>query len=152
MECTSKNGNLLINVGPNARGKIPKQEVQILNELGEWMDEYGESIYECGMSVLSKPEWGRYTQKGNTIYAHIFERGIGYINFDNMNGKVGYSYHVADYAEIELSVPWNAKAFKNDLFFKPASARLPNEVDTVIALMLDEGKVKESQKEGENYD
>lgn len=152
VECTSKNGNLLINVGPNARGKIPKQEIEILNDLGEWMDEYGESIYECGMSILSKPEWGRYTQKGDTIYAHIFERGIGYINFNDMNGKVGYSYHVSDYAEIELSVPWNAKAFKNDLFYKPASARLPNEIDTVIALTLNEGKVKESQKEGENYD
>jgi len=42
------------------------------------MDEKnGESIYGCGISKLEKPDWGRYTQKGDIIYAHVYETPLG---------------------------------------------------------------------------
>ncbi len=37
---------------------------------------------------LPKPEWGRYTQQGNRLYAHIYERGIGPINFRGLSGRI----------------------------------------------------------------
>ena len=45
VECVSKGGNLLLNVGPDAKGRIPKESVKILEEVGEWMDENSKSIY-----------------------------------------------------------------------------------------------------------
>ncbi len=77
VECVSKGGNMLINVGPNADGEIPEKSVCVLNEIGTWLRMNGESIYGCGYAGLSKPEYGRITRKDNTYYYHIFETPIG---------------------------------------------------------------------------
>ncbi len=37
VECVSKGGNLLLNVGPDAKGNIPPESIKILKEVGEWM-------------------------------------------------------------------------------------------------------------------
>ena len=65
-----------LNVG-RMQGKYPKESVQILTEVGKWMEKNRESIYGCGISRLEKPDWGRYTQKGNTVYAHVYETPLG---------------------------------------------------------------------------
>lgn len=41
----SKNGNLLLNVGPRSDGTIPEEEQQILREVGSWLKLNGEAIY-----------------------------------------------------------------------------------------------------------
>lgn len=68
VECVSKGGNLLLNVGPNARGEIPEESVAILKEVGAWMKKNKKSIYGCGYAELPKPEWGRYTRRGGTCF------------------------------------------------------------------------------------
>ena len=45
VECVSKNGNLILNVGPEASGKIPEESVRILESVGEWMRANSKSIY-----------------------------------------------------------------------------------------------------------
>ena len=35
-----------------------------------------------------KPEWGRYTQNGKKLYAHIFEESIGAVNLEGLGGKI----------------------------------------------------------------
>ena len=45
VDIVSKNGMLLINVGPKADGTITMEETAVLNELGEWMKINGEGIY-----------------------------------------------------------------------------------------------------------
>jgi alpha-L-fucosidase len=45
VDIVSKNGNLLLNVGPRADGTIPDVQVQLLRGLGEWLGTYGEAIY-----------------------------------------------------------------------------------------------------------
>lgn len=77
VECVSKSGNMILNVGPDAKGRIPKEELQVLAEIGEWMKENGESIYGCEEAGIERPEWGRYTRRGNTLYAHLTEPPIG---------------------------------------------------------------------------
>ena len=46
VDIVSKNGCLLLNVGPKADGTICEEEVKILEEIGEWMDVNGEAIYD----------------------------------------------------------------------------------------------------------
>lgn len=46
VDIVSKNGVLLLNVGPDYRGKIPPQSVAILKELGAWLEVNGRGIYE----------------------------------------------------------------------------------------------------------
>ena len=64
VECVSKNGNMLLNVGPDARGRIPDESVAILKQIGKWMSKNSDSIYGCGSAGMLKPEWGWYTAKG----------------------------------------------------------------------------------------
>ena len=77
IECVSKGGNLLLNVGPDAKGRIPKESLEGLKEIGEWMDRNSPSIYGCGYAGLPRPEFGRVTRNGNKLYFHIIEPTIG---------------------------------------------------------------------------
>ena len=136
VDCVSKGGNLLLNVGPNAKGQIPKESVEILKQIGRWMDDNGESVYGCGKAELPKPEWGRYTQKGKTLYAHVYDSTNSVLRFDGLEGKIKYARLVCDASELPLHTPWNANMFSGDAFVDVASATLPDEIDTVIKLEL----------------
>lgn len=136
VECVSKRGNLLLNVGPDARGRIPQPSLDILAEVGRWMDANGKSIYGCGPSDLPKPEWGRYTQNGKYLYAHIFDRGIGPINFRGMKGKIKRARLLADGTEIKVETPWMAHEYTDDAFITFGGASLPDDIDTVVELEL----------------
>jgi len=137
VECVSKNGNMLLNVGPNAKGEIPVESERILAEVGEWMRQNGSSIYGCGNAELTKPEWGRYTQQGNRLYAHIYERGIGPINFRGLNGKINQARLLADGSELKLEKSWVTADYTQDAFINFPTSRLPDEVDTVVELELE---------------
>ncbi|TCP30827.1 alpha-L-fucosidase [Scopulibacillus darangshiensis] len=139
VECVSKNGNMLLNVGPNAKGDIPEESLDILEAVGKWMRQNGESIYGCGASFLSKPEWGRYTQKGNYLYAHVYDRGIGPIYFQGLKGKIKRARLLADGSELKVQTPWMAEQYSdiaNGAFIDLPGAELPDEWDTVIELEL----------------
>lgn len=45
VDIVSKNGALLLNIGPRADGTIPEEEEQILLEIGHWLHVNGEAIY-----------------------------------------------------------------------------------------------------------
>ena len=77
VECVSKGGNLLLNVGPDARGNIPEESIERLAEIGKWMKKNGESIYGCGKAGIEKPDFGRVTRHGNHLYFHVYEIPLG---------------------------------------------------------------------------
>jgi alpha-L-fucosidase len=136
VECVSKGGNLLLNVGPTAKGEIPTECLDILAEVGVWMQRNGASIYGSGNAGMEKPEWGRWTCKANRLYAHILDRGIGPVNLRGLEGKVRYARLLADDSEIRLDRPWNVEEYPNDAFVTFRSAALPDEMDTVVELVL----------------
>ncbi|CAM3901680.1 alpha-L-fucosidase [Lederbergia lenta] len=139
VECVSKNGNLLLNVGPDAKGIIPEESLDILAEVGKWMKRNGDSIYGCKAAELTKPEWGRYTQNGNKLYAHVFDRGIGPIYFAGLRGKIKKARLLSDGSELKVQTPWMAEQYSDiegGAFITLPGARLPDESDTVIELEL----------------
>ncbi|MCJ8012078.1 alpha-L-fucosidase [Paenibacillus sp. KQZ6P-2] len=73
IDVVSKNGNLVINVGPTATGEWDPVSEEILLEVGEWLNINGDSIYGAGASPTAKPSWGRCTLKGQTLYLHLFD-------------------------------------------------------------------------------
>ena len=124
VECVSKGGNLLLNVGPDAKGRIPKESVKILEEVGEWMDENSKSIYGCGYAGIDKPEWGRYTR---------------------IHGKIKRLRRISDNSEVRLTNYWNLKEYsQNQFFFLNAdtcdSYPLPDPRDTVVEVTLEENE------------
>lgn len=64
VECVSKNGNMLLNVGPNAKGEIPKESLDILKEVGVWMKENSDSIYGCGHFGVPEARMGTPDPEG----------------------------------------------------------------------------------------
>lgn len=142
VECVSKNGNMLLNVGPDAKGEIPLESREILAEIGSWMRANNESIHGCGVSEIAKPEWGRYTQKGNKLYAHIFEESVGPINLKGLAGKVKKARLLSDHSEVVLIRPWNTSEFPQDAFINFGTPEhhtypLPDEINTVVELELE---------------
>lgn len=136
VECVSKNGNLLLNVGPNALGEFPDEAVTVLSQIGRWMKKNSESIYGCGASDLPKPDWGYFTQKGTTLYAHIFEPPVGLVPLRGLARKVKKARLLADGSEVRIiHEPWNMKDRLEDAFLEIPSC-LYNEYDTVVELEL----------------
>lgn len=71
----SRNGNYLLNVGPNALGVIPEEAASNLRAAGEWIQKHQESIYETtGSPFPWNFNWGYITQKPNKLYIHVFNR------------------------------------------------------------------------------
>jgi alpha-L-fucosidase len=64
-------GNLLFNVGPNAEGVIEPEQVARLKEMGNWLSQYGQSVYGTRGGPFKPTDWGVSTRKGNKIYLHI---------------------------------------------------------------------------------
>ncbi len=76
VDIVSKNGNLLLDVGPEADGTIPPVQMERLKALGTWLKQNGEAIYDTtpwtratGHSVEGNDL--RFTRKGNDLYAII---------------------------------------------------------------------------------
>ena len=74
VDVVSKNGNLLLNVGPMADGTIPELQCERLEGLGAWLDVNGEAIYGTRPWVEAEGTTNegipvRFTQKGDVIYA-----------------------------------------------------------------------------------
>lgn len=94
IDIVSKNGCMLLNVGPKADGTIPKDQQKILQEIGSWLKMNGEAIYDTrcykvfgeGPTEVSEGYMSerkkdkafsekdiRFTTKGNTLYAFILK-------------------------------------------------------------------------------
>ena len=49
VDIVSKNGNLLLNVGPKADGTISEEDTAVLRGIGKWMKVNGEAIYDSSV-------------------------------------------------------------------------------------------------------
>jgi alpha-L-fucosidase len=68
-DITSKNGNLLLNIGPKPDGSISDIQMDRLNHLGEWLHVNGEGIFDSQPWVkASSSEDVRFTRKGDNLY------------------------------------------------------------------------------------
>jgi alpha-L-fucosidase len=75
VDIVSKNGNLLLNVGPKPDGTISVPQLARLRALGRWLDVNGEAIFgtrpwgDAEGILRSDPTGVRFTHKSNTVYA-----------------------------------------------------------------------------------
>src|SRR5690606_35588358 len=102
VDSVSKNGNLLLNVGPNGRGELDQRSINSLNEIGEWMRVNSRSIYGAKNSQYTAPIDCRFTQKGNRLYLHIFSWPFKHIHLEGLTGKIEYAQFLHDASEVHF--------------------------------------------------
>lgn len=71
VKTAGKNANLLLNIGPQPNGELPRIALDRLQGIGEWMKQYGETIYGTHGSPFPEQSWGTATQKGDRLFVHI---------------------------------------------------------------------------------
>jgi alpha-L-fucosidase len=65
--------NFLLNVGPMPNGKIQPEHQERLRQVGQWLQQNGETIYGTRGGPLTARDWGVTTQKDNKVYVHILK-------------------------------------------------------------------------------
>ena len=100
-------GNLLMNVGPCARGYLDKRAVSALGAFGEWMKYNSRSIYGC---TMAEPEFKAPTgtvltqsEDGKRLYIHLLSYPFYSCVMANMAGKVKYAQFLHDGSEVLFS-------------------------------------------------
>jgi alpha-L-fucosidase len=90
VDIVSKNGNLLLDMGPEADGTIPAIQLDRLKQLGAWLKQNGEAIF--GTEPWTRAEGKtqdvdvRFTRKGDAVYAVLMGKpGSGNVTIKDLN-------------------------------------------------------------------
>jgi alpha-L-fucosidase len=129
VRAAGNNANFLLNIGPRPDGTIQPEFVERLQQMGQWLNQYGESIYETRGGPIAPHPWGVSTQKGNKVYVHVLDWPDPVLLLPVLPKEVASAYTLKSHANIETA--------KNEygLLLK-LPARSADEYDTVVVLEL----------------
>jgi alpha-L-fucosidase len=117
IESVSKGGNLLLNVGPTARGVFDYRAQDRLSAMGEWMKYNNRSIYGCteAPAGFTPPPNTllTYNPVTNRLYIHLLAYPMGSLVIKDIAGKVKYIQFLHDASEINYRAGRNEA--QNDL-------------------------------------
>ena len=127
VRAAGKNANLLMNIGPQPNGELPAVAVQRMKEMGEWMQQYGETIYGTRKGDVEPHAWGVSTRKGNRLFIHVLDLKDSSL-FIPLQAKVKKALQFVDQS------PLTFKQDKEGVLVK--LPKVPTDVDYVIELQL----------------
>lgn len=127
VKAAGKNANLLMNIGPQPNGELPAVAVDHLKQMGEWMKEYGETIYGTRGGDVAPHPWGVSTRKGNRLFIHILDHKDSVLYLP-LKAKVKKAQQFIDQAPVSFQ-----HVKEGILLHLP---KVPNEIDYVVELTL----------------
>jgi len=105
-------GNLLLNVGPTARGEVATGDAALFAGVGEWMARHDRAVYGAGPAEYTPPSGVVYTQRGDKLYAHFFDWPFGLVDLPGLAGDVVFARLLHDGSEIRFrEIPADQQAF-----------------------------------------
>ena len=127
VRAAGKNANLLMNIGPQPNGELPAVAVQRMKEMGEWLAQYGETIYETRGGDVEPHSWGVSTRKGNRLFIHVLDCQDASL-YIPLKAKVKKATQFVDGTSIAFSQD------KEGVLLK--FPKVPTETDYVVELLL----------------
>lgn len=107
IESVSKGGNLLLNVGPTARGLFDDRAEERLEKMGDWMKLNNRSIYGCTQApeefIIPENSLLTYNPKTNRLYIHLLDYPLHHFNLTGYKGKIKYAQFLHDASEIKIT-------------------------------------------------
>ena len=144
--CVSRNGNLLLNVGPMADGSLPEMAVTRLKELAEWYSSNGESVTGCGKSSFTPAFGCAYTQRGNVLYCHFLQSPLGDVILPGLKGRIGGIAALRAGVKVRCVDEWGFELLDNfDQRIRPEGVK-PGDV---IKITLSRRQVKSRMRDGD---
>jgi len=133
VQCTSRNGNYLLNVGPDPDGLIPPEAVARLRQVGRWLRANGEAIYGTEFTGIRNigPVQTWPTVKGETLYIHAFH----WPGREMVLGNIANQVLAVRFVEGDAPIEFRQEGSRVLLTGLPQYA--PDEIDTVIAVECD---------------
>jgi alpha-L-fucosidase len=107
IESVSKGGNLLLNVGPTARGTFDYRAQERLQAMGGWMKVNSRSVYNCteAPAEFTAPDNTLLTYNPVTrrLYIHLLVYPLERLTLTNMADKVKYIQFLHDASEVQYN-------------------------------------------------
>jgi alpha-L-fucosidase len=151
VDCISKGGNLLLDIGPKADGTIPEEQVNILKELGRWTNKHSEAIYGTRAGIPADHFYGptALNKSGDILYLYLPYKPIGQIMLKGIKNKINRIYVVGNGTklnwDIKMKQYWSAVP---GIVYITVPEEILDEQVTVIAVLLD-GKVDLYREKGQ---
>ena len=103
VKINSRGGNYLLNIGPKCTGEIPAESMEILDEVGKYVTENAEAIFETKRIGIPpyELEWGLLTRKDHKLFIHVFEPRTR-VELLNVGNKIKKAYLLSDKRELEF--------------------------------------------------
>jgi len=119
IDCVSKGGNLLLNVGPTGRGEFDARALDRLRGIGEWMRRHSRSIYGCTQAPaeFKTPRDARLTWNPDKkrLYVHLFAWPYKHLYLEGLAGRAEYAQLLHDASEVPLGLDeWHGKQIGGD--------------------------------------
>lgn len=103
IDSVSKGGNMLLNVGPNARGEFEPRAVERLEAIASWMRLHARSIHGADAAPeFEPPQDCRYTRRGDRLYLHLFSWPMKHVHLPGLGPQVRYAQFLHDASQVQL--------------------------------------------------
>jgi alpha-L-fucosidase len=129
-------GNLLMNVGPTARGTWDERAINALAVYRDWMKLHADSIYGCTQSEFETPQDCRLTQKDKKVYVHVFAWPFKRLHLKGLGGKVAYAQLLHDGSEVGMNDSPQRQREDDAVLVLTLPVKKPDVVVPVIELTL----------------
>lgn len=127
VRAAGNNTNLLMNVGPRPDGTFPDSASQRFNAMGNWLKQFGETIYNTRGGIVAPRKWGVTTQKGNRHFIHILDLQDNVLFLPIVDKKVKFASVFINKKKVRYSQNKDGVILYLD--------KVPNELDYVVELV-----------------
>ncbi|MCF8224343.1 MAG: alpha-L-fucosidase [Bacteroidales bacterium] len=103
-ECIGTGGNLLLDIGPREDGTIPLEQVEVLTELGKWIDKHEEAVYPTEKGLPYGHFYGPTTlnKTKDVIYLYILGQPKAYVTLKGVRNNINNIRVVGSNRELDF--------------------------------------------------